>query len=554
MSSRGTNRRLLVLSVSLLVAFGLLVARAVVVQAVHGTAYRAEASHQHVQDMTLDAKRGVIYDRNGAELAVSQRMATIYATPYLIKEPALAAAKLAPVLGAKESELRAKLSAGGGYVRLARKVDPAVGEAVRKLNLAGVGVQPEDKRVYPRGALAAQLLGFVGTDNDGLTGLELQYQGVLTGVKGERRVVTDPMGRSLDILSDSASQEGSALVLTIDEDIQFEAEQVLADTIKQFGAKRATAVVIDPRNGEVLAMADSPGYDANAFLDATEAQRRNTIVTDLYEPGSTFKIVVAAAALEHGLVTKDTKLRLPASIRVYDRVVHEAHTDVPEVRNLTVTQILSQSSNVGAVMLGQKVGKDDLVDMIDRFGFTKPLSIDFPGEAAGIMLRPDKWSGSTIANVPMGQGISVTPLQIASAYASIANGGIFVQPHLVRDRGTLQTHRVVSPAVAADLIEMLQVTVDSGTGKNARLQGYAVAGKTGTAEKVNENGLGYSHTKFISSFVGVVPAQAPRLVILVTVDEPSKGVYYGADVAAPAFAHIADFALKHLEIPPVGGD
>jgi cell division protein FtsI (penicillin-binding protein 3) len=485
---------------------------------------------------------------------VSQRMATIYATPYLIKEPALAAAKLAPVLKVKESELRVKLAEGGGYVRLARKVDASAGEAVRTLKLPGVGVQPEDKRVYPRGALAAQVLGFVGTDNDGLTGLELQYQDTLTGVKGERRVVTDPMGRSLDILSDSASKEGSALVLTIDEDIQFEAEQVLGDTIKQFGAKGATAVVIDPRNGEVLAMADSPGYDANAFLGATEAERRNTIVTDLYEPGSTFKMVVAAAALEHGLVKKDTKMRLPASITVYDRTVHEAHQNVPAVRNLTVTQILSQSSNVGAVMLGQKVGKTDLVDMIDRFGFTRPLGIDFPGEAAGIMLRPDKWSGSTIANVPMGQGISVTPLQMASAYASIANGGVFVQPHLVRDRVTPATHRVVSETVAADLMEMLQVTVESGTGKNARLQGYAVAGKTGTAQKVNEDGSGYSNTKFISSFVGVVPAQAPRLVILVTVDEPSKGAYYGADVAAPAFAHIADFALKHLEIPPVGGD
>jgi cell division protein FtsI (penicillin-binding protein 3) len=554
MSGLGTNRRLLVLSVSLLVAFGLLVVRAVVVQAVHGAQYRAEAGRQHVQDLTLDAKRGVIYDRNGAELAVSQRMATVYATPFLIEDPAVTAAKLAPLLGVKQSELQAKLAAGGGYVRLARKIDPAIGAQVTKLKLAGVGVQPEDKRVYPRGALAAQLLGFVGTENEGLTGLELQYQGVLTGLPGQRRVVTDPTGRSLDILSDSASQQGSALVLTIDEDIQFEAEQVLADTVKQFGAKKATAVVIDPRNGEVLAMADSPGYDANKFLDATEAERRNIVVTDLYEPGSTFKMVVAAAALEHGLVTKDTVMQVPSTIKVYDRTVHEAETNLPAMRKLTVTQILSESSNVGAVMLGQKVGKTDLVDMIDRFGFTKPLGIDFPGEAGGIMLRPDKWSGSTIANVPIGQGISVTPLQIASAYATIANGGVFVQPHLVRDRGTPQTHRVVSATVAGDLMQMLQVTVDSGTGQNARLQGYAVAGKTGTAQKVNQDGSGYSNTKFISSFVGMVPAQSPRLVILVTVDEPSKGVYYGSDVAAPAFARIADFALKHLEIPPVGGN
>ena len=466
MSVPGNNRRLLLLSLSLLAAFGLLVARAVVVQAQHGAEYRAEASRQHVQVLTLAAKRGVIFDRDGAELAVSERTATIYATPYLVKDPAVVAAKLAPLLGVEETGLLTKLAAGGGYVRLARKVDPAVGDRVRALDLVGVGVQPEDKRVYPRGALAAQVLGFVGTENEGLTGLELQYDKVLTGVEGQRRIVTDPMGRSLDILFDQASREGSPLVLTLDKDIQFEAEQVLADTIKQFGAKKATAVVIDPRNGEVLAMADSPGYDANKFLDAKEVERRNTVVTDLYEPGSTFKMVVTAAALEHGLVDQGHQL---AGAREHHRVRPDRSRGPrrrPDARDLTVTQILAQSSNVGAVMLGQKVGK------------AKPCRHDPP-----LRVHPDRSASTSRAkprasccrrrsgrarpsrNVPIGQGISVdAAADWPPRMRAIANDGVFVQPHLVanpgRQRRTGWSARPWPPQLVGDATE----TVAGGTG------------------------------------------------------------------------------------------
>jgi cell division protein FtsI/penicillin-binding protein 2 len=269
----------------------------------------------------------------------------------------------------------------------------------------------------------------------------------------------------------------------------------------------------------------------------------------MYEPGSTFKVVTIAAALEAGLVTPDTSFTLGSSITVADRTVHEAETNLPARRNMTVTQILAKSSNVGAVTIGQLVGKTRLVDMINKFGFTQQLGFDFPGEAAGMM---SQWSGSTIANVPIGQGISVTPLQLAAAYCAIANNGVMVQPHLAEGVFKPWSHQVVSQAVATELRSMLEVTVDDGTGRAAEVAGYKVAGKTGTAQKIDPITKKYSNTRYVSSFVGMVPANNPRLVIVVTVDEPSAVSHLGATVAAPAFSQIAGFCLKALEIPPTG--
>jgi cell division protein FtsI (penicillin-binding protein 3) len=513
-----------------------------------GDQYRDRARSQHVRQFEVAPHRGLIYDRNGAELAVSERRATIYAAPSLVEDPRLAADQLAPLLGLELDTLREKLDGSGGFTYLARKIDPAVAEEVLALELRGVGVFPEEKRVYPRGSLAPQVLGFVGTDNVGLAGLEKQYDELLAGEAGERGVVRDPFGRDLNVLFDRAGLHGESLVLTLDEDVQYWAEQVLTQTVEQFEAKKAGAVVLDPRSGEVLAMANAPTFDTNVFGEVPEDLKRNSIVTDQYEPGSTFKMVVAAAALEAGLVTPDTTFRLAPTIKVYDRTVHEAHRDQPAVREWSVTEILAQSSNVGAVTLGLEVGKERLVDMITRFGFTRPLGIDFPGEAGGSMPSPDRWSGSTIGNIPIGHGIATTPLQMAAAYAAIANDGVMVRPRLVRNAPAPE-RRVISPEVAGQLRRMLETTITEGTGQQAGVARYVVAGKTGTAQKVKEDGPGYSREKYVASFVGMVPADDPQLVILVVVDEPSKA-YYGSTVAAPAFARIADFALKHLEIPP----
>jgi cell division protein FtsI (penicillin-binding protein 3) len=321
--------------------------------------------------------------------------------------------------------------------------------------------------------------------------------------------------------------------------------------VAQFAAKKAFAVVIAPSTGEVLAMANTPVFDTNTYAsDAlTEDDRRNAVVTDQYEPGSTFKMVAAAAALEAGLVAPDTVFRLAPEITVYDQTIHEAHDDVPLVRDLTVTQILAESSNVGAVTLGIEVGKTRLAQMIKEFGFMERLGVDFPGEATGDMPPVEEWWGTTVAYAPIGQGIAVSPLQLAAAYAAIANDGVLIQPHLVQDQMEPWSRRVVNAVVAAQLRQMLIMTVADGTGSRARVEGYEVAGKTGTAEKVKEDLSGYDQNRVIASFVGMVPADDPQLLILVMVDEPATQ-HLGALVAAPAFAKIAGFALKRLGIPP----
>jgi cell division protein FtsI/penicillin-binding protein 2 len=552
---RRANLRLAIfMGFALLFLLGLF-GRTFYVQVIAAPALKEQGATQSVRTITLAASRGGIFDRNGEQLALSQSMATVYANPKQIKDPRTAAKQLAPLLGRTQDDLLAKLTKDSGFEYLVRKIDPSVGQKVKDLKIKGIGVCSEDKRYYPAGALAPQLLGFVGVDNTGLAGLEYQYEDVLKGVPGQLTVVSDLHGNRLDTVSTKPATPGESINLTIDEDLQFEVEKILTDTVSKFEAKGACAIVLDPTNGEILAMANTPVFDTNAYGSVPEKDRRNSAVVDLYEPGSTFKTVVVAAALEAGLVKPSTVFSLKREITVYDRTVHEAHEDIPAVRDLTVTQILAQSSNVGAVTLGLEVGKDRLVDMITQFGFTRKLGIDFPGEEDGIMLKPEKWSGTTIANVPIGQGISVTPLQMAAAYAAIANDGVLVQPHLTLKASGLWSRRVVSESVARQLRNMLlAVTADEdGTGKQAQVRGYAVAGKTGTAQKVKEGGGGYDRNRYVASFVGMVPAQSPRLVILVKVDEPTTE-HLGAYVAAPAFARIADFALKSLGIPPTSLD
>lgn len=529
----------------LVILFG----RTFYVQVLAASDLRARGEEQHNRIIPIDAPRGIIYDRNGNRLAVSQTMATVYANPQQIENADAAARALAPLLGVPAGELLAKLTKDTGFVYLARKIDLATGDKVKALDLPGVLVCAEDKRVYPSHALAPQVLGYVGTDNKGLAGLEFQYDEVLSGQPGELQVVSDRVGNRLSTTALREAVPGGSITLTIDQDIQFEVEKVLTRVVEQFEAKKASAVVLDPATGEVLAMANTPVFDTNLYPSIPEDDRRSSVIADQYEPGSTFKMVAAAGALEAGLVTPSTVFSLGPTIQVYDRVVHEAHDDVPAKRELSVTDILAQSSNVGAVKLGLELGKSALVDTIERFGFTQKLGIDFPGEAKGIMLPRNKWSGTTIANVPIGQGIAVSPLQLAASYAAIANDGVLVQPHLTRDMAEPWSRRVVSERVASQLRTMLVVTVEDGTGTNAQVNGYEVAGKTGTAQKVDEVKGGYADDRFIASFVGMVPADDPALVILVMVDEPATA-HLGSQVAAPAFADIASLSLRILGVAP----
>jgi cell division protein FtsI (penicillin-binding protein 3) len=405
--------------------------------------------------------------------------------------------------------------------------------------------------VYPMQTVAAQVLGFAGTDNTGLAGIELQYDKQLSGTPGSEVVVRDTTGKlALKTLKATQPVPGQDVRLTIDRDIQYAAERTLDQTVRAFQAKGAVAIVMNPKTGEIYAMANAPLVNSSNF-GVDPAADRNRAVTDAFEPGSIFKTVTVAGALSEHLVTPETKFTLPPTIKVADRVIHESHAR--GTVTYSVRDILTYSSNVGAVTIGEKLGKDRLLKWIDAFGFGAKTSIPFPGEVTGSV--PQTWSGSTIGNVPMGQGISVTPLQVAQAYATVANGGVVVQPQLVAQVGTQVTgpaprHRVISAKVAHQLMSMLTDVVTKGTGMAAQIPGYEVAGKTGTANIPLANGQGYSTTgAYMASFCGIVPANDPQLVVLVVVDSPRTAIW-GSASAAPAVKAIATFALQHLEIAP----
>jgi cell division protein FtsI/penicillin-binding protein 2 len=430
-------------------------------------------------------------------------------------------------------------------VYLARKVEARKGDAVRQLNLAGVGVTIETRRRYPHGTLASQLVGAVGTDGYGLAGIEQSLEKELHGTDGERRVVSDALGDPVSIVDLQHSRPGRDVRLTIDAAIQERTESVLEGVGQAYQPKGATAVVLDPRNGEILALANWPPVNAERFGDAPAYARQNRAVGASYEPGSTFKAFTVAGAMSERLVQPSTLFTLGPTIQVADRVIRESHGGGGGT--LTTADILAQSSNVGTVTIGLRLGAKRFDRWVRRFGFGSSTKVDIPGEASGIVPKPEDYSGSSMGNMPIGQGLAVTPMQMASGYQAIANGGVMVPPHVIKGEAP-PARRVVQRRVAGQVARMLEgVLRPGGTAREAEIDGYVLAGKTGTAEKA-ENG-GYSKTKFVASFIGFAPARNPRLLVAVMVDEP-KGQIYGGTVAAPAFQKIASFALPYLRIPP----
>ncbi|MEX2211438.1 MAG: penicillin-binding protein 2 [Gaiellaceae bacterium] len=551
-----TDRRIRLLLAVLLLAFAAALGRAVWLQAVHAAPLARMAEAQHRTTVTVPASRGTIYDRNGTLLAVGERATTVYADPRRVRYPRRAARVAGRILGLRPAALVGPLSdRSKHFVYVARKADPAKAAQLAARKLEGFGFYAEERRAYPQRSVAAQVLGFAGVDNRGLEGIEASLDDILAGTAGTETIVKDPIGRAIQVIDSTPAREGSDVYLTLDHNIQANAEAVLAETVRRWQAKAATAIVLDPRSGEVLAMASAPGYDANRFpqivgLDA--ARTKNRAVTDTYEPGSTFKVVTVAGVLADGLVSPGTPFDLPYKIQVADRTIHDSHPR--GTQRMSVAQILSQSSNVGTVRLAQLLQRERLARWIDRFGFGHATGVAFPGESSGLVLPASDWSGSTIGNVPIGQGIAVTGLQMAGAYAAVANRGVWVQPHLVRrvdgePRQAPKRRRVLAPEVADTVSQLLVGVVDSesGTGGLAAVPGYNVAGKTGTAQKPEAGG--YSKYRYVASFVGYAPATDPRLVILVTVDEP-RGAIWGGTVAAPAFQSIARFALQYLEVTP----
>jgi cell division protein FtsI (penicillin-binding protein 3) len=552
-TTRVVNRRIRLLFVLLAIALAGTLARAVWLQGVRAAPLSKLAATQQRQTVELPARRGTIFDRNGVPLALGEQATTVYADPTQVSNPRAVALAVEKALGVDAESLFPKLvDRSTSFVYVRRKADSLDADALRRRGLAGVGFYAEERRSYPQASVAAQVLGFAGADNQGLAGLELQLDRVLRGTPGRETVIRDPFGRVVDVLSETEERQGRDVFLTLDHRIQASAEAVLRRTMRRWGAKSATAVVLDPRTGGLLAMATAPTFDANRFAETKPDRHRNRTVSDTYEPGSTFKLIPIAGALSEGLVTPQTPFTLETSIKVADREISE-HERRPTVR-MTVADIVAQSSNVGAITLAQRLGSERLAAWIERFGFGSETGIDFPGESGGIVLPLERWSGSTIGNLPIGHGIAVTPVQMAAAYASVANDGVWMQPHLVDHvvggaRARVERRRILSRQIAGQLSRMLTgVVAEGGTGTAAAIPGYHVAGKTGTAAKPLADGSGYSTSKYVASFVGYVPATRPRLVILVTVDEPST--IWGGIVAAPAFQELARFALQYLEVPP----
>ena len=512
-----------------------------------GGELRQRAATQQVQNMVVPAKRGTISDRHGKELAVSEDAATVYATPYLIKAPASAARQIAPLLGRPEEAVFSILADHRrGFAYLGRKLDIRRADRIKKLKIAGIGLLDDERRYYPEGSLASQVLGTVGIDNKGLSGLELALDGDLRGSDGEQRVVKDALGDPVSLKRTHSERSGRDIRLTIDSALQDRAETVLGEVGQTYQPKGATAIVMNPRNGDILAMANWPQVNANRVEAAPPWARANRAIGFTYEPGSTFKSITVAGALQDRLVKPQTTFTIGPQIQVADRVIKEAHGTGGV---FTVSRILAQSSNVGAVKIGLMLGAKHFDAWVRHFGFGESTNVPLPGESQGIVPQVKDYSGSSMGNLPIGQGLAVTPIQMAAAYSAIANGGVLVKPRLVMDGADSAVgKRVISYRTARRLEGMLEgVLGPTGTAPEAAVAGYDIAGKTGTAEKAVAGG--YSQSKFVASFIGFAPARNARLLVAVMVDEP-KGSHTGGEVAAPAFERIATFALPYLGIAP----
>jgi cell division protein FtsI (penicillin-binding protein 3) len=528
--------------------------RTLYLAALKGGSLRKAAATQQLTAEAVPAQRGAITDRNGIDLAVSEPAQDISATPYLVKEPLAAAQKLAPLLGVPQPQVLRDLSERSGFVYLKRALPAKQAHAVMALKIAGIDGAPVMHRVYPRGDLAAQVLGVVGTEGNGLSGLEYSRNFLLHGHAGQRHVVSDAIGQPVSITETHPEVAGAPVSLTLDANIQQRTEDVLGAVGKVFSPKDATAIVMDPRSGAILAMANWPQVNANDPSASSPEDLQNRAVSFDYEPGSTFKAVTVAGALQQGLVTPTSSFEIPDQIQVADRTIHDDTEHATE--SLTTAQILAQSSNVGAIKIGALEGSKDFSSWVTKFGFGKRTGVELPGEEIGQVLPVSHYSGSSMGNLPIGQGQLVTPLQMASAYSAIANGGILRPPHIIQSVGGQAEaepagHRVISSQTAASLRQMLEgVLAPGGTASEVSIPGYQLAGKTGTASKVDEATGEYSKSRYVASFMGFAPASNPKLLTAVIVDEPQSGSIFGGTVAAPAFGQIMSFALPYLRIPP----
>lgn len=516
------------------------------------------ARKQHTAVIELQPTRGTIYDRNMRPLAVSLNLQSVFSDDRVVQEKRAAAKRLASAMGLNEQYVYARLNKDKGFIWIKRKLSPAEAARVKALNIKGIDFMKEPKRVYPNNTLASQIVGYAGTDNKGLEGLELKYDPYLKGSAGYRATFRDARRREIASFEYEyyPSIDGLDLVLTIDDIIQNVAERELDAAVKKYHPLGACIIVMDPKNGDILAMSSRPTYDLNSFQRANAENRRNRAVTDMYEPGSMFKIVTASAALNENKVGLNDRFFCENGAWSHGggRILHD-HT--PQGW-LTFRQVIERSSNIGTVKVAFKLGGDNLYNYIKKFGFGDMTKIDLPGEVPGFIRPPSQWSGTSMYAIPMGQEVSVSAIQMACAMSVIANGGRLVRPRVIQavqdKHGEMikefppeEIRDVLSEKTAATMRDILSGVVTDGTGQLAKVEGYDVGGKTGTSQKI-ENGA-YSHSKFIGSFVGFAPVKDPRVVVVVMLDQPHPQ-YYGGVVAAPVFSKVVKDTLRYLEIKP----
>ncbi|MGH7355940.1 MAG: penicillin-binding protein [Candidatus Rokuibacteriota bacterium] len=558
MTAPGLRTRVLIVAALLAAAFGGLTARLAWLQLIRGPELATLAERQYSRTVVLQAQRGPIVDRNGASLATSTPAESLFAQPRALGDPVRVAGRLAPLLRVPEGELHAQLTSARAFVWLRRRLPPAVADEVRALRETGLGFLPEPLRLYPNRELAAHVLGFEGMDG-GLEGVERSWNDLLAGTPGKAIVGRDALGREVvtqHVLAAPAAGQG--VMLTLDKTIQYIAEREIDAAYRRTQARAAMAVVIDPRTGDVLAIAIRPTFNPNAFLDVPARDVwRNRAVTDPFEPGSTFKVILAAAALQEGVVRPDDRIFAEnGQITIAKTTIH----DWKRYGWLTFAEVLQNSSNVGSIKVGLALGRDRYYRYMTAFGFGATTGVGLAGESRGLLREPGRWSALSLPTMSLGQEVSVTALQITAAFGAVANDGVLMQPRLVRatfDADGRETRRlepravrqVVSPETAKTLKRLLARVVEQGTGHLAVIPGYDVGGKTGTAQKLDPATHRYSRAPGVLSFIGMVPADEPRLVMLVMLDEP-RNEKWGSEAAAPIFSAIGAEVLRYLDVPP----
>lgn len=546
-----------ILLLLLLSGFGMVLFRLVTLQVWQAAELSVKADRQHRKTVSLEGARGTILDRHGKVLAMNVEVPSAFGVPTTLDSPTKTARVLAPVLQVRSDELERKLRQARSFVWLARKLDPEQGRRLERLSLDGVGVVMEGRRFYPKGPFLSHVLGFAGMDGEGLEGVEHRYESYLRGEKRMMVLQRDALGRSVfpTDLTERNPTPGHNLTLTIDEVIQYITERELEDAVTRTQAKSGTMIVLEPQTGAVLAMAVSPRFDPNVVSNLSPDRWRNKALADAYEPGSTLKAVVAAAAIEEHVVKPNTMVfGEHGRMTIANTVIH----DHEKLGWVSFSQVIQKSSNIGAAKTGMALGEQRLHRYLQTFGFGQKTEIDLPGEGAGLVKRPKDWGRRSVASISMGQEVGVTPLQMVSAIAALANEGVLMKPYVVSEIRGPEGHllkrvspqvrrRVVSPETAHTVTKILEGVVTDGTGGKAAIPGFRVAGKTGTAQKIDPRTGSYSVSRFVTSFAGYVPADNPRLAMLVVIDEP-QGDAWGGTVAAPVFSRVGEQVLNYLGV------